>query len=382
MPTFGWVHEDAWEAVLQRTERVPEPARAAPAFPCPFCVQVLGGPEKLRRHIAAAHKIDRPILLVGRQEPHFGFAVRTRRAAADFVIANATTASIIIDGAAPTHLNPGDLPPKLAGLKQATVTLSLANAVVPAAAPVTSTYSLSFRIADPCALKEIERAFQQILVSRDLSVAGIREFLADDRCQGLGRDYTQALSEYALGVLVKERPEGQNITSPLARYRELFGSSLESLSEHQRPLPRLLCSIMSFALNDLSREYRATGFWELDLVAAILRGPEERAPVVAPPPSEHRRRVCPVDHGTGRILDLGVRLSQQERWSPVLDEECRQIAEADTLDLMDRQKALALWAVTAWRLGAVKDATDPLARLSATYPFSTWATSCLETISK
>jgi hypothetical protein len=89
-----------------------------------------------------------------------------------------------------------------------------------------------------------------------------------------------------------------------------------------------------------------------------------------------------VDHGTGRVLDLGVRLSRQERWSPILDEECRQIAEADTLDLMDRQKALALWAVTAWRLEAVNDATEPLARLSATYPFSTWATSCLETLNK
>jgi hypothetical protein len=91
--------------------------------------------------------------------------------------------------------------------------------------------------------------------------------------------------------------------------------------------------------------------------------------------------ICPIDHGTGRIIDLAVSLSRQERWGPILRDTCRQVAEADSLELVDREKALAMWAVTAWRLGARVEATGPLAQLSATYPFSTWAAACLEEVS-
>ena len=75
-------------------------------------------------------------------------------------------------------------------------------------------------------------------------------------------------------------------------------------------------------------------------------------------------------------------MAGQDRWSPILNEECRKAAASDILDAMDRQKALAIWAVSAWRLDAKESATEPLRQISATYPFSNWAERYLESVTK
>src|SRR6185437_13192331 len=107
-------------------------------------------------------------------------------------------------------------------------------------------------------------------------------------------------------------------------------------------------------MNDTSGVANDTGFLELDIAARMLTGPSHQT-IAIPHPSDmeavSRRRVCPIDHATGRVLDLAVRMARQTRWSQTLSEECRQIAESASLDTADRQKALALWAVTALRLG-------------------------------
>jgi hypothetical protein len=381
MPTYGWVREDAWEAFLAATSVVPGPVGPLrPSFLCPFCVEVFANLVALGDHIAAGHRIDRPALLISGREPGSDSVIRTRNAGADFVAANATSAAAEINGVFYSNLSPAMLARKLAGLRHGTATVTLSNAAQIGAAPVNSTYRLSFRIADARALQSVERAFQQTLVDRGLSVSAVTEFLADRRCEGTGSDYAGGLANYAMGVLIKERPDGETISSPVARYRELFGSAIEFLAPQTRPLAHLLCSIMRFAMNDLSIEPSETGFVDLDVAMAMLRGPWH-APASVPSMSGNQRVICPIDHGTGRIIDLAVSLSRQERWGPILSDACRQVAEADSLDLLDREKALAMWAVTAWRLGARAEATGPLARLSATSPFSTWAAACLEEVS-
>jgi hypothetical protein len=189
------------------------------------------------------------------------------------------------------------------------------------------------------------------------------------------------MAQYVLGVLFKERPEGQVIMSPFSKYREMFVSALEALTPHQRPYARFLCAVMRFALNDLSAINPDTGFWELDVATAMLRGPDFCSNLPARPLMGSRLKACPVDHGTGRILDFAVRMAGQHRWSDGLQEECREIAESGALDNLDRQKALAIWAVTAWRLCAKQAAAEPLAQLSATYPFACWAGPLSERVS-
>lgn len=378
MPTYGWVREDAIEGFLAGTETVPAPAAApSPRFSCPFChfsANEVGG---LQDHISATHPIDRPCLFLDDQECQADYIVRRISV---LKAINATSAEISTDGSQQREIKPAAITAYLSVLQQANVTLTLTNARQRNAAPVKSTYRLQFRIADTAALKKVEAAFLQHIVDKPLSMDTVRTFLDDPRCKGPGADYADGLAKYVTGLLVKERPDGQFLTSPLERYRELFGLSLQSLAPLSRPLSNLVCAVIRFAMNDTSSTHE-TEFQELNIAARMLMGPSHH-PVMVPASSDmeaiSRRPVCPIDHGTGRVIDLAVRMARQTRWSKTLSEECRQVAESAALDTADRQKAIALWAVTALRLGSSEDAVSPLAQLSATYPFSSWANPCLE----
>jgi hypothetical protein len=78
------------------------------------------------------------------------------------------------------------------------------------------------------------------------------------------------------------------------------------------------------------------------------------------------------------MLELASHLVGQPRWSPILDDECRTLARTDVLDTSDNQKALAVWAAVAWRLGAKQSALEPLTQIAEVYPFSRWAREYLE----
>src|SRR4051794_17110754 len=82
-----------------------------------------------------------------------------------------------------------------------------------------------------------------------------------------------------------------------------------------------------------------TGFAPLDgasrSLAALVQGhaatalklPQEAGPTLG---------VCPLDDGVSRVLDLWRRLRERPAWSPALEEECRQVANAQVLDAPDR----------------------------------------------
>ncbi len=382
MPTVGWIREDDWEAFLEGTERVPDPRpQRPPFFRCPFCDTILETRRQLQDHVSASHHVARPILLFGNKEPAQTSIVRAVPSAKDLVLANATAAEIKIDGSNHAAIPVKKLAGALLKIRQGQVTLRLTNASQDNAAPVSTSYEISFRIADGNELKAVELAFSDIIMSA-LTRASIDRFLNDPRCRRTGSDYAHGLASFALGVLLKERPASEHLTTPFARYRESYGSALLVLSDFRRPFSRLISEVIRFALNDFSVTRAPTGYWELDLANALLKDPKRRYLPPAPGAASMRRKICPVDHGTGQILDLAVRMSQQKRWSPILDNECRQISKSDVLDAMDRQKALAIWAIAAWRLGAKDNAVEPLRQISATYPFKIWAEPYLEAVTQ
>lgn len=380
MPTLGWVYEDAYEKISAATERVPGPSGPRPVtFPCPFCSAILNSATAFQSHLSDAHHVARPMLLIGGSEPSSSHVVRQRVRQRDVAIANVTSAELSIDGSSSISVTPPELARTIAGLDDGCVRVHLQNASQRGATPVSGVYVLTMRIVGPAALRAVEQAFDAHLNLEHPTMRSVEEFTADRRCQGVASDYVRGLAEYIDGLLIKERPTGQDIMSPLARYRELFGSALLSLAPYDRPLPRLICALMRFSLNDFSRAGTATGHLALDAATIAMKGPHDLGDLPISIPGA-RRPVCPIDHGTSRLLVLWERLSSEKRWSPVLGDECRQVAGAGTLDIMDQQKALALWAIAAWRLDAKRAAIEPLERISATYPFSIWASERLEAV--
>ncbi len=379
MPTVGWIREDALEAFYEGTERIDDPGPPpAPIFSCPFCPATFPDRKELQDHVSGSHQVDRPLLLIAGREAERRTVVRSMRRIETIEVANATSAQLIVDGGSEIEVALADLPSLIASRRQADFRVLLSNQIEARAAPATSVYDISVRIADAKELRDVEKAFFETILPRSLSISAIDRFLAHTRCTGAGQEYAAALAEYSLGVILKERPDTELLTTPFARYRDAYGSALRRLSDIERPLALLIACTIRFAFNDFSKTGRRSGFWELDLASALLSDPT--APALPAEEGKSRRPICPVDHGIGSVLDLAARMSRQTRWSPILTDDCRTVANAPLLDVTDRQKALAIWALAAWRLNAKGSAIEPLRQISATYPFRSWAEPYLESL--
>jgi hypothetical protein len=336
----------------------------------------------MQAHVSAEHKVERPILLIRGKEPPRRTTVRAQIAEADIYVQNATSVSVTFNGGPPEAMPLESLSSGLATLTNSEISVSLTNDAVKNSTPVSSRYDLSIRAATADQLRDVERAFREIIMNGDLTRASISLFLEDPRSKGVAAEYATGLAEYSLGVLLKERPDTEPLTTPFARYREAYGSSLQKLTDFDRPMANLISNLIRFAMNDFSAWDIQTGYWELDLANSVLHDPEMDSIDEIGELPEARTPICPVDHGIGQILALGERMIRQDRWSPILDEECRSATSADVLDATDRQKALAIWAAAAWRLGARDSAVEPLRQIAATFPFSKWAEPYLESIDK
>jgi hypothetical protein len=382
MPTFGWVHEDASEAFLSATQRVPDPRGPLPrTYRCPFCIHVAATPRSLQEHLAGIHPVDRPALLVGGVELGLAFTVRESRAASEYILANATSAAVSVDGMPLAQVDHDSFGVLMARLDRSVVHVRLSNDRLRGAEPVTTSYDVRFRVAAPKALDAVDRAFMDHMTKGVPTREAARHFRRDPRCQETGSDYAEGMAEYVLGVLVKEQPYGQALASSLDSFTDAFTAALQKLRVHRRPLPHLLCSVMRFSLNQFGTGTIASGYAELDAAMELLRGPA-RVHAAMPDAPAVRLKACPLDHGTDRLLALAKAMSRKDHWSPVLRNECLQVANDRSLVLPDRQKALAIWALTALRLGAGREAVEPLSQISAVHPFDTWAHPCLETVSK
>lgn len=382
MPTYGWVREDAWESFLEGTDPVPNPQpMSPPRFHCFICQSIFSSLPGLQKHLASEHQIARPFFAIQGREAESETTIRTRHSPHIYAIANATSATISIDGSAATKTPIKGLPERLAHMTGEVASLILLNEAEVRAAPVASHYRIQFRIPEACELRAVEQAFQTYIMGQTLTLTTIHRLL--DKCAGLGaaKDYADGICNYLTAILVKERPSDQSISTPVARYRELFTSSIQILSSYPRPLARALICTAKFAMNDFSASQVPTEVEGLDFATTFFRAPSTSKACQRNGADGKRRPAFPIDHGTAMALDICSRFMQLDRWGPIPAEECRQITESDFLDIMDRDKILAVWALTALRLGVTAAAVAPLKRLASTYPFSTWAAPSLEGIS-
>lgn len=378
MPTVGWIREGDLDAFYEGTERTPDPSpQKEPNFSCPFCGMLFPNQSEFHDHVYTKHRVERPFIMLRGQEPSAHAVLRSPLAMSEIALANTSHAKVCLDGAGPQKVSIDKLTELISETSQAEITLELVNASEQKATPVVTQYGFSFRVAEKADLKRVEQAFTEILVSEAITRNSIGAFLSDKRTQGLGKEYASSLADYCLGILIKERPEGENLTTPFSRHRELYGRALDVLKDFPRPLAYLITSIIRFSLNNFEDSGMRTGYWELDLATGLLSNPAS-ASLQRPLENATRRPVCPVDHGTGRMLELANHLAAQPRWSPILDDECRVLAHSDLLDATDHQKAFAIWAASAWRLGSKDSALEPLTQIAEIYPFSRWASKYLE----
>jgi len=149
MPTVGWIREGDWERFLEGTERVPNPGPArSPCFDVLFVMLFWKRNVDYRTMFSAKHHVARPILLLGEKEPMQTSIIRAVTSVRDLALANVTTAEIEIDGGGRNPIPVRELARALSRIKQGEVSLTLTNASQIKATPVSTSYEISFRIAD------------------------------------------------------------------------------------------------------------------------------------------------------------------------------------------------------------------------------------------
>ena len=378
MPTFGWIREDDMDAFFESATKVPDPTKLQPKFNCPFCARIFNDKLNLQRHITKTHRVERPILLIDGREPPSQTTIRTSIPATGVSFANVTSVEFIKNGKSAKITNIKQLPNLISSCIDDEINLIMQNTTQLNASPAKSSYKLSIKIADQATLTSVENAFITCLVKQPISMDRINLFLSDNSCKGIGEEYAKGLGDYALGIILKERPLGEHLTTPFSRYREKYGSALDILSDYKRPMANLVCDIIRFALNSFEQTTKHSGFWNLDFANAILSDPHCDVLLNSSIKVEKQHPVCPIDHGSSIILDLTAFLGRQSRWGRILEEECWQVANSKTISSEDKNKAFAVWAATACRLGANGMAREPLRNISAIYPFDQWANDYLE----
>lgn len=368
-----WVHEDSQEAFFAGTESVPAPGgRPTIHFVCPFCTSLFADFAAMQRHASSVHHLEQPLLMWGEREVGRYRKISSRRT---FGIANCTSAFMAVDGSDFQLVGISDLLVVLGSATDSVLRIRLENHPDRRMAPAIAEYRLDFRIADRSSLMKVEEAFREHLVLSSPTPDRIRIFLEDPRCSGIAGEYAAGLYAYVHALLLKEGVGEKGLISDFAMHIERFGECLQKLEGLDRKLARSVCALVRLIRNDIS-DSSDTGLEQLKVAYGMLRGPGAYV-ADAGGVSASDERLCPIDHGTSRIIALANRLAAADHWSNLLEEECRSAAGSPLLHVDDHRKVFAYWAVTALRFGDQAAAYYPLTQIASIYPFDGWAAAAL-----
>jgi hypothetical protein len=330
----------------------------------------------MQRHASSEHPLQRPVLIWN------GHEVGTDKrmvSQGTFSIANCMNAFVAIDGNIEQPIAIGKLLELLNFATDAVIRVRLENRPDNRMVPAACTYRLEFRVANGASLHRVEEAFRQHVTRCTPTPDTIRYFLEDPRCTGVAGEYAAGLYAYVHGLLLKEG-NNSGLVSDYSTHSERFGEALQKLEGINRKLACMVCTIVRLMRNDISGDNSFPG--AIGIAYSMLRGPAAIGMIKGRDGSAQSDRLCPVDHGTSRVIALACRLAEADRWSDHLEEECRSTSASSILPLDDRRKIFAYWAATALRLGNRESAHYPLQQIASIYPFECWAAAALSDYGK
>ena len=380
MPTVGWILEKDNDAFYAATSFVPAPGgELAPNFRCPFCSASFKQPAPLRTHLEERHLGHRPFMTINGIEPKSAETVRKRIEEQAVEFFYTTSLSLSSDGLHFERFSSNNLKRDLGRADRGRLWLRLENKFDAKAQPILTDYDLSFKVYDDSyALGEVDRLFVALLGKGGVHLDDVDEFIRQSARHGVD-EYSGALAEYVIGVLVKDADASTGIRAANRDYRARLHGSLRILQEFERPLARLICALIRFSSNDFDASHLSvTGYEHLDFanaqIAKLAKGGSSWSPKTDKGSEVGGKiSVCPVDNGSDMVMRLADQLASLSRWGPALQQQLE--AESDVLDLdpLDREKFWVVWAQAAARLGKKEFALHPLRMLAGSYCFGHWA---------
>ena len=258
---------------------------------------------------------------------------------------------------------------------------------------------LEFRLARQAELRECDRAFEEHLAVPNPTMRDVYQFLG--MCpRSLGAiDYSGALADYVVGLLLKEQASASGIRGDLKDFKDKLMNALEILRWHERRVARSVTAVCKFSLNAWTLIQVPPNLAELDAAVTFFLSLAESRHVKFSPPnlaeldaavtfflslaeSRHVKfsphgipggiPTCYVDQATKWILQAAMDL-RQERAESAAQEELRLLRQNEGLTEYDLVKVDVLLAVVESRMGRQEVAKNHLQRLRFDEHFGAWA---------
>ena len=340
-----------------------------PEFPCKHCNQIYGSANELRQHRFESHPLYRPTLFIQGRElgTH---PVRVTR--------GLSTDDVKVDGCERAFLNGNEIPvqaiPRMLALISSDVCqLELRKA------DVSATFTLDFRIALKKDLIAVEMQFIRTALGRRLDYRAVEEFISATSGFRSAIGYCDGICSYLYGILAKEGSSESSL--PYEAYVGKFNKAVEELSVYDRPLARMIGSLVAFHFNHFEEAeklaHRARVGQAATRYTSWMRGEtrgQDNAPVSSVEPSKLEALVT--DWETERIIRWTVR---------PLDELSEDISEMESflnqqIEEYDSVKVHVLLGEIYVRYGDVANALKHAKALRNLVAMEKWAESMIRVL--
>jgi hypothetical protein len=122
---------------------------------CPFCAEHFRDQKSLIEHLSAAHRADRPILLLYGREPDRRCYIRHRLPAERILLQNCTSARLRVNGREPVDIPSNQVSRLLSSDDDSIVELELENRFDASAEPMRQFYQLTILVPGKQALDDV-----------------------------------------------------------------------------------------------------------------------------------------------------------------------------------------------------------------------------------
>jgi hypothetical protein len=208
-----------------------------PSFPCAHCSKTFDSQEELRKHRFESHPLFRPVMFVHGRELGIHPVRITQQLLPD---------DVCIKGCDRATLNGRDILPSNLPFALTVISLDVCLVVL-SNADVDAEFNLDICVASEKDLVGVEKEFQRTARSRRLDTRAVEEFISAASVFKSAINYSNGICEYLYGILAKERASDSSLS--FEAYIGKFSKAAETLAAYDRPLARIITSLVEFHFN-------------------------------------------------------------------------------------------------------------------------------------
>jgi hypothetical protein len=338
---------------------------------------------ELASHLGVDHPLKLPLLRIGGSIGFSAFTIRENDVLKDLEIFSATECTLSTNGAAAKAVPLKQIGKELLTSGNAQHRLVLRNDRKIDGRQAESEIEIRVAIPDDKTLAQIDGVFLKVLAIEHPTMADVDRFLRDAPQSPVANDYTGALADYVVAILLKEQNPAAGTTASFESFKGKFVASRRVLMDFKSSLARAIVAVIDFNLNHFTPT-APTSVAELQAAHRFFAtfSATGGMPVAVSGVDAKQRIVpaCPIDKATHVILSALTQFPQL----PGYDEENTALPGFGSIPLSeyDLAKVSTLKAGAAVLLGKKAAALHHLRRIEHDYHFGAWANTQLENLTK